>query len=169
MHKAHLYLAFPNPKVTANIRNCFFFIIPDIRDDTNVLAQSLTEKYMVGADMTNFTSMTPGLTDVSKLLYIDRLSKLFKHRCVLPFDFFLVRCWACCSLNQLATKLFASILCTMRAHIGTLLITKGETACISIFSLLILPITHLFLTVRLVIVNVKTCFLSDYQHIFKTR
>ncbi len=36
----------------------------DIRDDTGVLADSLTDKYLYDADMGNFTSMTPGMTDV---------------------------------------------------------------------------------------------------------
>ena len=36
----------------------------DIRDDTGVLADSLVDKYLVGLDRRNFTSMTPGLTDV---------------------------------------------------------------------------------------------------------
>ena len=41
---------------------CLMFI--DIRDDTGVLAESLIDKYLVGADRRNFNSMIPGLTDV---------------------------------------------------------------------------------------------------------
>ena len=36
----------------------------DIRDDTGVLAESLIDKYLLGADRRNFNSMIPGLTDV---------------------------------------------------------------------------------------------------------
>lgn len=37
----------------------------DIEDETGELAANLTEKYLAGAELGNFTSMTPGLTDVS--------------------------------------------------------------------------------------------------------
>ncbi len=36
----------------------------DIDDPTGELAAQLTEKYLGTAEMGNFTSMTPGLTDV---------------------------------------------------------------------------------------------------------
>lgn len=39
----------------------------DIDDETGELAAALTEKYLADAEMGNFTSMTPGLTDVSYL------------------------------------------------------------------------------------------------------
>ena len=48
---------------------CFyisFFCSSDIDDPTGQIAKDLEAKYMVGADMGNFTSMTPGLTDVIK-------------------------------------------------------------------------------------------------------
>jgi len=41
-----------------------------IRDDTGALADALVDKYMVGADMGNFTSMTPGLTDMLGVLFL---------------------------------------------------------------------------------------------------
>jgi len=40
------------------------FYFTDIDDPDNVLADQLTEKYLKGAEMGNFTSMTPGFTDV---------------------------------------------------------------------------------------------------------
>lgn len=40
--------------------------IIDIDDPTGELAAQLTEKYLGTAEMGNFTSMTPGLTDVRK-------------------------------------------------------------------------------------------------------
>lgn len=36
----------------------------DIRDDTGALADAMVDKYLADAEMGNFTSMTPGLTDV---------------------------------------------------------------------------------------------------------
>ena len=41
--------------------------IADIEDENDELATALTEKYLGDADMGNFASMTPGLTDVSGL------------------------------------------------------------------------------------------------------
>ena len=55
---------------------CLMFI--DIRDDTGVLAESLIDKYLVGADRRNFNSMIPGLTDVCdyvSLVLTDKLAK----------------------------------------------------------------------------------------------
>ena len=46
----------------------------DIRDDTGVLADSLADKYLVGLDRRNFTSITPGLTDVCFIIIIDERS-----------------------------------------------------------------------------------------------
>ncbi len=42
--------------------------IPGIADESGELAASLQEKYLVGAEMGNFESMGPGLTDVSNKL-----------------------------------------------------------------------------------------------------
>jgi len=41
-----------------------------IPDPDNVLADQLTEKYFKGADMGNFTSMTPGFTDMCSVLFL---------------------------------------------------------------------------------------------------
>jgi hypothetical protein len=41
----------------------------DIDDPTGELAAQLTEKYLGTAEMGNFTSMTPGLTDVGLTKY----------------------------------------------------------------------------------------------------
>ena len=50
----------------------------DIDDPGNVLAVQLTEKYLAGAQMGNFTSMTPG--NVFVTLFIDFiLMYLFKY------------------------------------------------------------------------------------------
>ena len=46
----------------------------DIRDDTGVLADSLSDKYLVGLDRRNFTSITPGMTDVRFLTNDTRYS-----------------------------------------------------------------------------------------------
>lgn len=40
-------------------------LFSDIRDDTGTFADALTDKYFVDAEMGNFTSMTPGIIDVS--------------------------------------------------------------------------------------------------------
>jgi hypothetical protein len=42
----------------------------DIDDPNGELAAQLTEKYLGTAEMGNFTSMIPGLTDVNKYLII---------------------------------------------------------------------------------------------------
>lgn len=41
-----------------------------IRDDTGVLADALVDKYLADADMRDFTSMTPGLTDMLGVLFL---------------------------------------------------------------------------------------------------
>ena len=43
-----------------------------IRDDTGALADALVDKYMVGADMGNFTSMTPGNFQLNSFFFIDQ-------------------------------------------------------------------------------------------------
>jgi hypothetical protein len=40
-----------------------------IEDESGELAAQLTEKHLGDAELGNFTSMTPGLTDVRKPLY----------------------------------------------------------------------------------------------------
>ena len=45
--------------------------IPGIADESGELAASLQEKYLIGAEMGNFESMGPGLTDVSNKLITD--------------------------------------------------------------------------------------------------
>ena len=57
-----------------------FAVCLDIRDDTGVLAESLIDKYLVGADRRDFNSMIPGLTDVCdyvSLVLINILAKIF--------------------------------------------------------------------------------------------
>ena len=44
----------------------------DISDETGELAAALTEKYLGNAELGNFASMTPGLTDVSGLYKLQR-------------------------------------------------------------------------------------------------
>ncbi|KZS04109.1 Carboxylic ester hydrolase [Daphnia magna] len=41
-----------------------------VRDDTGVLADALVDKYLADADMGDFTSMTPGLTDMLGVLFL---------------------------------------------------------------------------------------------------
>lgn len=50
-------------------RLCLKHTFADIRDDTGALADALTDKYLADAEMGNFTSMTPGLTDVRIVLH----------------------------------------------------------------------------------------------------
>jgi hypothetical protein len=42
----------------------------DIDDPTGELAAQLTEKYLGTAEMGNFTSMIPGLTDVNIFIFL---------------------------------------------------------------------------------------------------
>lgn len=41
-----------------------------IRDDTGALADAMVDKYLADAEMGNFTSMTPGLTDMCSVLFL---------------------------------------------------------------------------------------------------
>lgn len=45
-----------------------YYIGSVIEDESGELAAQLTEKYLGDAELGNFTSMTPGLTDVRKPL-----------------------------------------------------------------------------------------------------
>jgi hypothetical protein len=48
---------------------CIGFPVLVIEDESGELAAQLTEKHLGDAELGNFTSMTPGLTDVRKPLY----------------------------------------------------------------------------------------------------
>ena len=72
--------------MTINVLSLFQILIEfdsfaDIDDPTGQIADDLTKKYLGSAEMGNFTSMTPGLTDVSKLFspfYCRNLKKLIR-------------------------------------------------------------------------------------------
>jgi hypothetical protein len=80
----------------------------DIDDPTGELAAQLTEKYLGTAEMGNFTSMTPGLTDVRKqrILHLirptffprkGRNSMRLKHEHKILRVSFSIRCLVCFS------------------------------------------------------------------------
>ena len=52
--------------IYCKISNYIIWAKIDIDDPTGEIAAELTLKYLGDAEMGNFTSMTPGLTDVSK-------------------------------------------------------------------------------------------------------
>jgi carboxylesterase type B len=75
-----LGIAYNNFLVSNNLTDDYEFLKNDlvgvllntlgIADETGAVAQALTDKYLAGAELGNFTSMSPGLIDLCSVLFI---------------------------------------------------------------------------------------------------
>ena len=115
-------------------RICIWFRNLEISDETGTLAEALTSKYLSKAEPGNFTSMLPGLVDVSwdHLSQYQIISRMRLKKITIVYSFAVWRL-----LNLADMKQYSSIHETIPIRTGIHSNLKGETLFITLDIILV--------------------------------